>query len=69
MDELTRFIKVNNHEAVNIGDLEEHSVARHESEPKFSVDCPELAVREGVEELTLRRAEEGMLRTFIDGEG
>ena len=46
MDELRTFIKVNNHGAVNIGDLEEHSVARHE-EPKFSVDRPEPAVREG----------------------
>ena len=35
-------------------------------EPKFSKDNPEAAVRDGAEELTLRRGEEGGLRTLMD---
>ena len=35
-------------------------------EPEFSAYCPEAAVREGVEELTLRRDEKGGLPTFVD---
>ena len=35
-------------------------------EPKFGEDCTEAAVREAVEELTLRRGEEGELRTFME---
>ena len=41
--------------------LESHSLMR----PKFATDFPEPVVREGADELTLRR-EEGMLRTFMD---
>ena len=51
--ELRRFTTVDNHEAVTHGDLEWPLV-------------PEAAVREGAEELTLRRGEEGGLRTFVD---
>ena len=61
MDEL-----VDNQEAVVIGDLQKNSVALPVVEPKFGEDCTEAAVREAVEELTLRRGEEGGLRTFID---
>ena len=35
-------------------------------EPKFSKDNPEAAVRDGAEELTIRRGEEGGLRTLND---
>ena len=35
-------------------------------EPKFIEKCPEAAVREEAKELTIRRGEEGGLRTFID---
>ena len=52
--ELRRFTTVDNHEAVTHGDLE------------WPLVCPEAAVREGAEELTLRRGEEGGLRTFVD---
>ena len=41
MDELRRFIKVDNHEGVKIGDSEKHSVALHVVEPKVSKDFPE----------------------------
>ena len=36
--------------------------------PNFTADVPEAVVREGADELTLRREEEGVLRTFIDTE-
>ena len=35
-------------------------------ESKFSKDYPEATVRDGAEELTLRRGEEGGLRTLND---
>ena len=55
MDELTRCIKVDTHEAV-IGDLV----------PTFNnEDFSEEAAREGVDDVTLGRGEEGTLRTFI----
>ena len=58
---------MDNHEAVRIGDLEKNSMAIKVVGPKFNTeDIPEAAVREGVDELPLRRVEEGMLRTFID---
>ena len=67
IDELQRLIKVDDHEEVNIADLEKYSVALHVVEPKFGrEDFPEAAVREGVEELTVRRGEAVGLRTFID---
>ena len=53
-----RLMKVDKHEAVNVGDLEKCSVALRVVEPK-SRSCAEAAVREGAEELTLRRGEEG----------
>ena len=34
--------------------------------PKFTADFPEAVFREGADELTLRREEKGMFRTFID---
>ena len=34
--------------------------------PKFSADFLEAVVREGAEEMTLKRDEEGMLRTFVN---
>ena len=55
MDELRRFSELDN-ETVNIGDLEENSVALPAVEPRFNKeDCPEAAVREGIEELTHQR--------------
>ena len=35
-------------------------------QPKLCVDCPEAAVREWAEELTVQRSEEGGLCTFMD---
>ena len=66
MEELRRFFKVDDHEAVKIGDLEKYQVVLHVVGSNFNrADFPEAAVREGVE-LTLRREEECVLLTFID---
>ena len=62
MDELRRFITVENNEAVKVGDLEKHGVVAEVHGRFFS----QAVVREGADELTLRREEEGVLRTFID---
>ena len=59
--ELRRFIEVDNHESVKIGDL---------AKPKFTKEINQnAAVQEAVGELTLREGEEGeegTLRSFID---
>ena len=60
MDELRRFVTVDNHEAVKVGDSEKNSVVLAMSTELFTE-----AVPGGAEELTLRRGEEGGLRTFI----
>ena len=67
MEERRRFITVDNHEAVNTGDLEKALGSIPVVEPQLTTDLPEAAVREGADELTLRREEEGMLRTHERG--
>ena len=65
--ELTRFIEVENHEAVKIGDLEKNSEAIKVVKPKSSKEIfQNAAIREGVDELTLREGEGGTLRSFIN---
>ena len=34
--------------------------------PKFTADFPDAMVKEGIDELTLGKEEEGMLRSFVD---
>ena len=65
--ELGRFIEVDNHEAVRTGDLEKNLEAIKKVGSNFDRELPPgAAVREGVDELTLRRGEEGMLRFFVN---
>ena len=66
MDELRRLVVVDNHDAVQVGDLEKTLEALSVVEPKFTADIIEAVVREGEDELTLRRGEEGSQRTFIN---
>ena len=56
---------MDDHQAAKIGDLEKTKEAHLVVQPKFTADFPEAVVREGAAELTLRRGEEGMLRTLI----
>ena len=67
MEELRRFITEVNHETGKIGDWEKTLESIPVVKSKFSEDVPEAVVREGADELTLRREEEeGVLRTLID---
>ena len=50
MDGLRRFITVDNHEAVKIGDLEKTQESRSVEKPKFTTDFPGALVREGADE-------------------
>ena len=66
MDELPRLIVVDNHHAVQVGDLERTLESLPVVEPKFTADILEAMVREGADELTLRRGEEGTQHIFIN---
>ena len=66
MEELRRFITEVNHETGKIGDWEKTLESIPVVKSKFSEDVPEAVVREGADELMLRREEEGVLRTLID---
>ena len=52
-----------NHEAVKIGNMERTLDPLSMVKPKITANFPVAVVREGADDLTLRR-EEGMLRTF-----
>ena len=66
MDELGRFITVDKHEAVQVGDLERNVESRPAVEAEVHGRFSCSVVREGAEELTLRREKESALRTSID---
>ena len=57
---------MDNHEVVKIGDLEKNSEAIKVVGPNFDKETFPDAVQEGVDELTLRRGEEGVLRSIIN---
>ena len=57
---------VDNHEAVESGDLEKTLESLSVVKQKFTADFPEAVVCQGADELTLRREEEGIVRTFIN---
>ena len=68
-DELRRFILVDNHEVVRIGELEQGSEAMRVVRPNSEKETfPNAAIREGTDELTLRVEEAGVQRTFIKTE-
>ena len=53
-------------EAVKIGELEKNSEAIKVVKPKFNKEIYQIAaVREGVNEMTLREGEEGTMRSFF----
>ena len=56
---------MDNHEAIKIGDLEKTLESLPVVKPRFTTDFLEAEVREGTDELTLRR-EGGMLRGIVD---
>ena len=66
MDGLRKFIMVDNHEVVRVGELDKNVQSRTVVKPKSTTDFPEAVVREGAGPPTVRADVEGMLRTFID---
>ena len=64
MDGLRKFIEVDNHAAVKIGDLEKDTKSKRVVKPKFTADSPRAVT--GKARMTLRAHEEGVSRTFID---
>ena len=56
MEELPKFTTMDNHEAVQVGELEQTQESLQQ--PKFTSDSPEAVVRERTAELTLRREEQ-----------
>ena len=54
MDGLLRFIMVENHEAVKVGDLQKNMESKKVVRPKFTTHFQDAVIREGADELTLR---------------
>ena len=59
-----KFVTMDKHEAVKVGDLEKTQESRPVVKPKFTTDFPEAVVREGANELT---PEEGITNETVDG--
>ena len=57
---------MDNHAAVQFGDLEKEAKSKEVVKPKFTTDFPGAVFREGADELTLRADEEGVVCSFID---
>ena len=68
MDGLRRFIKADDHRAVDVGHLRQGTRSRKVQKPNFSEAFPEAAIREVADELPLRADEVGTQRTFITAE-
>ena len=64
LDGLRKFIVVDNHEAVKVGELRKNVEYRRVVSPKFTTDSLEVVVREGADELTLCADEESALHEF-----
>ena len=65
MDGLRRFIMVDNHEVVKVGELDKNMESMKVVKPNFTTDFSEAVIREGADELTLRAEEEGVLHTLL----
>ena len=66
MDGLRRFIKADNHRAVDVGHFRQGTRSLKVQKPNFSEAFSEAAIREGADELTLRADEVGTQRPFIN---
>ena len=63
---LRRFIQVDNHSAVDVGDLRRGARSHPVQKPQFSEAYAEAVIREGAHELTLRAEEVGTLKACIN---
>ena len=68
MEGLRNFIEVDNHCALNVGLLNEGTRPFEVRRPKFEEGSPEVLIREGPEELTLRTEEVGSHISYINVE-
>ena len=66
MEGLRNFIEVDNHSALDVGYLKEGTRSFVVRRPKFEEGCPEVSIREGPEELTLRTEEVGSPKACIN---
>ena len=66
MDGLRNFIEVDNHSALDVGHLKEGTRSFVVRRPKFGEGCPEVSVRRGPKELTLRTEEVGSQNACIN---
>ena len=65
MEELRSFITVDNHEAVEIGDLHKNTDSRPLVRFRFTANVLAAVVREGEDELTLRRRKYVLVFTLL----
>ena len=66
MEGLRNFIKVDNHTALDVGHLNEGTRSSEVRVPKLEDGCPEVSIREGPEELTLRAEEVGSQKACVN---
>ena len=66
MDGLRSFIQADNLSAVDVGHSRQGTNPLHVRKPKFSEACPEAAIREGADLLTLRADEVATLWALIN---
>ena len=59
MEGLGRFVEVDSHSALDVDHLKEGTRSFVVRRPKFREACPEVRIRDGPEELTLRAEEVG----------
>ena len=68
MEGLRNFIKVDNHCALEVGQLKEGTRSSQVRRPKFEEACPEVSIREDPEELTLRAADVDFKKACISAD-
>ena len=63
---MRNFIEVDNHSALDVGYLKEGTRSFEVGRPKFEEGSPDVSIREGPEELTLRTEEVGSKQACIN---
>ena len=66
MEGLRSFFEVDNHSALDVGCLMEGTRSFEVRRPRFEEAGPEVSIREGPEELTLRTEEVGAQKACIN---
>ena len=66
MEGLRNFMEADSRSALDVGHLKEGTLSFEVRRPKFEEGCPEVSIREGPEELTLRGEEVGSKKACIN---